>query len=137
MVEILELIVRSTFRPLNVHPLLKRPRPSHSLARWIDILSRTYIVEITTFSSINNVAARRSVATLCCVAPWRGEMRGKEERGEEGEGGRRERGEGEKSSWLKFLEINDGRKRGGYYARKDSRVLNDLEMVHHLRQRGE
>lgn len=55
-------------------------------------------------------------------------MRGEEEQGEGG---------GEKSSRLKFLEINDGRKRGGYYARKDSRVLNDLEMVHHLRQRGE
>lgn len=36
-------------------------------------------------------------------------MRGKEETGEGGEKG--ERGKEEKSSWLKFLEINDGRKR--------------------------
>lgn len=71
---------------------------------------------------------RRVTLQRCVAAPWRGEVRGEEE---EGEGG------GEKSSRLKFLEINDGRKRGGYYARKDSRVLNDLEMVHHLRQRGE
>lgn len=70
--------------------------------RWTGILPRTYIVEITTFSGINNVVARHVATCVACAR--RGEMREEEMRGRGGG----ERGEErKKSSRLKFLEINE------------------------------